>query len=432
MPTLGSPARGFGQRKMTIELESTVDREIEESVREALARCGAAGSVRVSGEEVVAEGYGPTVRLPISDLLRAWPGLAPDVKRRRCTELARLLIQSRNAAAGGPRSSASHGLGGQKTVSWLKIAGGVAVATLAIWGARAWVASRSSLPWARGTEERPTTSASSGADQIERQRRLRAQRVCQNTQTRVERGASVGPTDVEGWVVEILMLRQGNAEMISDPSIDPLIALEPDRRSGRIVWAGAPVLSGLGGPQTRVHLEQASLGGSPEVSALTLTFSGRYVSPYFTKEQRPEMVAFASELSSRLGVDFAGLYGRCASATTHHLGSWFRGADLAKATAALLYVIGSYARTPQLGALAGDSGDRSRLLGTLAEAAARLPRAEVSMLVGRHGGMIAGRPGQSAMLLFPFDDGNRAARASREIVGALSSVPSTHSMQPGH
>jgi hypothetical protein len=56
----------------------------------------------------------------------------------------------------------------------------------------------------------------------------------------------------------------------------------------------------------------------------------------------------------------------------------------------------------------------------MVELTAGLTRSQVSMLIGRHGGMIAGRPGQSASLLFPFDDGNRAARASREIAQTLT------------
>jgi hypothetical protein len=62
---------------------------------------------------------------------------------------------------------------------------------------------------------------------------------------------------------------------------------------------------------------------------------------------------------------------------------------------------------------------RGELLEQLEELTEGLTRTQVSMLIGGHGGMIAGRPGRGASLLFPFDDGNRAARASRELAETL-------------
>ena len=43
------------------------------------------------------------------------------------------------------------------------------------------------------------------------------------------------------------------------------------------------------------------------------------------------------------------------------------------------------------------------------------PHALVASLIGREGGMVMGRPGEAVTLTFPFEDGNRASRLSREI-----------------
>jgi hypothetical protein len=233
----------------------------------------------------------------------------------------------------------------------------------------------------------------------------------------------VGPTDVEGWVVELSMIRQSNAHWLGDGEIDAFISRSPDAGHGHVVWEGASALRGLRGPGTDVSVELSQVGSSAALQSLVITFGGRYVPPYFTAAQRPEFVALASALATRLAADFAGLYARCAAGTTHHLGSWFRGGDPGGAAAALLYIIGSYARSPVLDGVRGSAReppDRSRLLEHMVRLTAGLTRSQVSMLIGRHGGMIAGRPGQTASLLFPFDDGNRAARASREIAQTLT------------
>ncbi|MCA9597419.1 MAG: hypothetical protein KC776_29095 [Myxococcales bacterium] len=398
-----------------------VYREIETLVAEAVARFGAAGEVRIVADQIYLEGYGPPTSAALGGLDAHWDGLAPEVRQRRTTALARELVQKRRASL-PPTARRSFKLPG--FVAPLVI---LALAGVALWFARAWLLPQRGNPTPTTTTPTPNPVASVGADAYEAERRARAERVCQATRSRVMRGATVGPTDVEGWVVELVLLRDGSSgDLTFDPGLGPFVARRPGALSGRFVWPAAEDISGAEGPSTLVTVADASLPNpqQPKHRGVSLTFSGRYVAPYFKDEGRKSFVRVAAALAERLGATHGALYARCAESSTHHLGAWFLGPGPGGAAASLVYWMGAFADPPQLrAALIRHDGvvspEASGTLGQLEDAAKDLTKPRVAKLIGSDGGMIGGHPDGPHAITFPFKDGNRAARASRELAREL-------------
>jgi len=129
-------------------------------------------------------------------------------------------------------------------------------------------------------------------------------------------------------------------------------------------------------------------------------------------------------MSEALGFTSTALFARCEAGRTHHVGSWFRGRDDASASQALLYALGTYAEPPHLSSpflrpVGGSEIDRSIALQNIKRAAARLDRPLLASVLGRQGGMVMGKAGSGVTITFPFRDGNRAARASRQLARVL-------------
>lgn len=285
-----------------------------------------------------------------------------------------------------------------------------------------WLLRRSTSPNASASA---SASAESSADRYERERRERAQRVCEQTAERITRGATISEADVEGWVVEFSAVRAAPAPRPLGEALSPFVQLPEGTRPGRIVWSELPELARLDGPTTRVELSAGS--GEPVPSAparMTLTFSGRYVPPYFVEQQRPAFMRLAAALAEQLDAPYAALYARCEQGTSHHLGAWFRGEQPAGAVAALVVWMGAHATVPfldeaTLGVDAGARLEPGAAFAPVSRHASRLERADVARIIGEHGGMIAGKPAGVTTLSFAFGDGNRATRASLALARAL-------------
>src|SRR6185295_5747574 len=93
-------------------------------------------------------------------------------------------------------------------------------------------------------------------DSDEHERAERAARVCDATRARGLRGAAVGPSDVEGWVVELWALREAAQP---SPAADPALAsfVSASGAAEHIVWKGAPSLAALEGLDTTVTVSEA-------------------------------------------------------------------------------------------------------------------------------------------------------------------------------
>jgi serine/threonine-protein kinase len=264
----------------------------------------------------------------------------------------------------------------------------------------------------------------SALERAEEERRERAARVCNATRTRVARGATVGPTDVEGWVVELALLRDATPTPTAWAGVGAFVTGGQADDGGRIVWTGAPELHDLTGAGTKVFVHERSWSGpARQFQELVLTFHGEYVLPYFRERERIRLIRLAHALATSENATLGALYGRCAEGSAHHMGSWFLGSSPGAATASLLYYMGAHAEPPHLPSeLLSDSPGEALVPGyaltKLLELTRRLERQQVAALVGAHDGMVAG-PAHFTTLGFPFVDSDRAWRASYKIVRAL-------------
>jgi hypothetical protein len=386
------------------------EQEVAAMVGEALPRFGVAGRVELDAAVIRLVGSGPTVSTELGLLLEQWELLPPDERRRRTGELARQLAHKRRAALPAARPANPRWLGRLVLVVVL-----LAVAVLVL----RYQLSRSAQA---ELEAASITSAPSAIDDYERERQQRAERVCEATAARVVRGTAVGPTDVEGWVVELTLLGAGDApNPFEHPALRQFVAFENDER-GSFIWSGSPLLAKLAGPGTFVSVSHADIPDErTKWRGLTLTFHGRYVTPYFARDDRVEFTKIASSLSEQTGAILSSIYARCGHTTTHHLGSWFRGPDPARAALALIYFMGTDSAAPHVRpALLSSTGrpgtvDPQRALEAIGEATKSLTYDRIRTLIGAHGGSIAGPPRGPSIITFSFREGNQASRASYDL-----------------
>ncbi|GMV13168.1 MAG: hypothetical protein AMXMBFR56_13920 [Polyangiaceae bacterium] len=383
--------------------------DLEVMVGEAIARFGMAGDAIVEGGKIRLVGAGPEVSADIAGMTDHWGTLAPELRQRRAAELARRLVTARRAALDGGTSKPRGGV--PRFVAPLAI---VVVAVLAIGLAFRHLTPGGSWSWGSAS---PSASAIS-ADQYERERGERAQRVCEATRARIMRGATIGPTEVEGWVVELALARP-SADPAADPALGEFLTKNPNG-SWRFVWKEAGEIASHEGIGTEVTLapEPVPLDGSPH--GLRLTFAGKYVTPYFYSGERRAFLKLANALTEKLGATHGALYARCALGTTHHLGAWFTGPTPGAAAASLVYWIGAFGDPAQVreSVLFPDGGRDVRAsgaLGRIADKTKSLDRNKVRAVIGQHEGMITGKADGPTTLTFPFADANRAARASFEV-----------------
>jgi hypothetical protein len=387
-------------------------REIQQLIEAALARHGTAGEVQVDERAAHLFGSGRDARVDIDRLIEKWDALPFPERHRECGLIARALAKQRRSLAPKAR------LEGRRPVS---IVGVVAVALLTGGGVYAFGL----------RDETVEPDAASAHDalalelaKVERERDARAERVCNATRTRISRGGTIGPTDAEGWVVELGLLWSG-AEALAQDLGDFIV---PHGETMRVVWAGAPDLKKLEGPGTYVEVLRRTLpeDAAPQYRELRLTLRGEYVLPYFREPERIKLIRFAHALAERNSAMLGALYARCEAGTTHHMGSWFLGNSPGAAASALLYYMGAHAQPPLLPAevLSTRQGvplERAFALDTLLERTRRLERKDVASALGALDGMVAG-PARFTTLGFPFVDSDRALRASFQLVPLLAAA----------
>jgi serine/threonine-protein kinase len=396
--------------------EDVSARDLARRVEEALARFGIAGNVSVTVDMATLHGNGPTVSTELGTLVSEWPALPEDARARRATELARRLSTERRAVAS---LSPSRHAGAP---SWLRPAAlATAVAIAAIVGARLY-----QLHPSDGAAVRPSRVLPK-EDPEERERAARAARVCEATRSRIMRGASIGPTDAEGWVVELWFLRAPErGALLADPSLAEFVTPETQTEKGRITWQGAPTLSTLVGVDTTVAAVAADLttAGAPTYRGARVVFNGRFVAPYFDDTLRRDYVRLVLAMTDALAVDYAALYARCVSGDAHHIGAWFRGPTPGGAVTSLLYSMGAFGDHPELRATllapAGATGrDLAYAFNNVANATSLLRKARIMTMLGPELGMIAGLDGKVSTVTFPFRDANRASRATHAVAREL-------------
>jgi hypothetical protein len=409
-----------------VEGREAVIQEIETRLLETLGRFGVAGTVRIDEGRAVLDGHGPAVSTDVEALVEQWGQLSPHERDRACTDASRRLAAERRALAGSGRIEPHSGVG--PATMW--VGGGLVVLGLLVVGAlvSGWFGAAGSAGQAATTVERRRMDAGIGDfEQYEREREARSARACRATSTRVARGGTVGPADTEGWVVEVALLReQAPSDLSSHPGLTKFLSREPGRTMGRFIWPGASELAGLEGATTQVVVRSAGLegGGSRGWRGVILTFTGKYVRPYFDSAQRSVYQRVAYALVTELGATHAGVYARCATGTLHQLGSWFQGPTAGDAAGAMLYFMRA-ASAPAGGdaqAAHRDGGGKPAppdLLDRIMTATAGLDRTRIATALGAQNGMISGAKQGPNTISFPFRDGNRATRSSYQLAGFL-------------
>jgi hypothetical protein len=414
--------------------------QIRAMVEAELDRRGRPAKLRVEGQCLVAGTGATTARADLKGSLQQWDSLPDDLRDRRVQQIAQLLSERAERA---PIRAPKRRSNGRSLLSFARplLAFALLLTSLAfayrylspnkespLSTAKRWLnqgAVGSAISSAIASATAPTYNASN----IEHEREVIASAACGKSRARVARGASIGPADVEGWQVELVLLRRGPVVDLSQSgALAPFVRRGSGSATGKLVWAKASSLLREDRFDAQVEIRALPPLGEKHVSGVRLLFTGPYVVPYFTEDQRADYFQLADAVADALGATDGGLFAHCADSEAHHVGSWFLGATPGAAVAQMIYFMASYTDLPVLKPeILGKSGDparRGHTFDAINRATGSLDRAAVATLVGGELGMISGRPKRPARLTFPFRDGNRASRSSLEAARSLGLLSS--------
>lgn len=391
--------------------------EIQALVEAELARSSAGTTLRLDGETLVLRRGSQESRADIRGTLAQWDSLPEDLRERRARQIAALLVAEGPVAAQQQQSIAPP----RHELRWFSVFAPLAIVGLtaaAIAVAYHFLAPRGAGLSLLSSSPSAGASSSIGAPlDPDRERSILAGTACNQTRARVARGANVGPADTEGWVVELVLLRRGAPVDLSlTPGLSKFITRAPNSKTGTLTWAPAAHLHAVQRFDAEVRVSPNAPLGTGQVSGLRLVFSGPYVVPYFSEEQRGDYFMLADALAEELSATDGALFAHCANSESHQIGAWFLGSTPGRAVSSLVYFMASYSELPVLkpnvlGAVAGQP-ERGHTFDLISDAASTMDRSAAATLIGRELGMISGRPEHATRLTFPFRDANRAARAS--------------------
>jgi len=403
--------------------------QIQALVARELAQRGVRAALRLEGDFLVLRGAAGETRAELRGTLAQWESLPDDLRERRVRQIAQLLTEGAAVpaqrplpVAPPPEVAARRALG----LRWYSALPPIAFAALtagAVAAAYHYLAPRAEPLPAWSTSASASAAASARIDP-DRERAWRASTACERTRARVAQGASIGPADGEGWVVELTLLRRGApVDLTNAPGLSKFVSRSPGAQTGTLTWAPATHLTAQQRFDAEVSVNASLPLGEARISGLDLVFSGPYVQPYFSEEQRSDYLRLADALAEELGATDGALFARCASSTSHHIGAWFLGKTPGAATASLVYFMAGFTDAPSLKpSVFGDSAgppERGRAFDAINAAAARIDRSTAATLVGRELGSVSGRPEHGFRLTFPFRDADRALRAGVGIARSL-------------
>lgn len=408
--------------------EGEVVEEIRALVEHELEQRGKRATVRAEGNSLVVGRGAAEGRADILGSVAQWDNLPQDLRDKRIVQIAQLLTPGpalATAAAPSKRQTSRPG-----SFSSLAPLGIVLLTLVVLVLAYRFLAPGGAALGGLGRllhgGGAPSASAAVAAPDPDQERAVLASSACDQSRARVARGANVGPADVEGWVVELVLLRRSGsgADLASAPELAKFIQRKPGATLSSVVWPGAKSLFDAKRFDAQVEVRAIPSLGAKHLNGVSLLFSGPYVAPYFTEEQRSDYFMLADALSEALKVTDGALFAHCADADAHHIGSWFLGANPGAAVASVVYFMADFSEAPLLKPdVLGTSTDplrHGRAFDAISAAAESLDRGTAATLIGAELGMISGRPNQPARLTFPFRDANRATRASITAARALS------------
>ena len=375
--------------------------EIEETVGEALGALGVSGAIVVAGSSIELRSGGAPIAIDIDLVLRQWPLLPAEMKRRKAGEIAKRLAEAHEAAIAEGRAVRA-----RRPVApmrfWLAVIAGIAA--LALVGVV-----RMIIPRLRTENVAPKTP--SEPDDARRQRLARA---CDAMRDRLYKGASFGPFATEGWVVELWLARAKGGTMKDNTALLGAIA------GGKVTAATDDQLAEVkdGTVEITDGFSEEMGNRSPAWGGAVLVFREGYARAFLEEHMRPRFVTMAEKLAEASGAEAGALYARCAHVATHDIGAWFHGADSATAVAAMVYQMGFFAEGSVLdrgaiGALRAPGGD----LDALRKAAGGPDGDVLPRIVTAQGGSVSTARGTS--LVFPLSAPMRSIAATRAAAGKM-------------
>jgi len=418
--------------------DEQIVQRIQVMVEAELQRRGWPGKPRIEGQFLIVGKGATEARADLKGTIQQWDSLPEDLIERRIQQMAQLLSEGAKRAPiasrppGQQRAKGSSALVAVKRVLAPLLILGLMVCALGVAyrylspdkqspiAAFEHLLGQSPAGSAIASAQAPTYNASN----IEHERAVIASAACAKSRSRVARGGSVGPADVEGWQVELVLLRRGPALDLSQSSaLAPFMRRDADTKTTKLIWAKANSLMAQERFDAQIEARALPPLGAKNLSGVSFVFSGPYVVPYFTEDQRADYFLLADALAEALGATDGALFARCADSESHHVGSWFLGATPGAAVGSLIYFMDGFTDVPVLKAevLPGgtDPARRSHAFDAIDRAAGSLSRDSVATRMGSELGMISVRPNHPSRLTFPFRDGNRASRAGLDAARAL-------------
>lgn len=384
-------------------MDPEVKREIEAGVREALGLYGVPGDVHLEGRTIELRGSGPPIAIDIDLLGEQWTLLPGDIRARKCAELARRLHEATQAGINAARGSSKPISPANAPRPVLVVPLGGLVLVLIVVFAIVWVWKEKGV--ASSDPEPTARPVHSGPEETTPEMQAR---VCDATRKRIYAGASIGPFDVKGWVIE-LWLASKTAAPGDAPALRALVS------GGKLADAADDELAKL--PDGRAEIVSGFADGdaakSPGWKASIVRFSGAYAPAFLDAQRRPRMLSLAERLADAGQAQAVAFYGRCAHISARDLGAYFRGSDASTTAAALVYSMGFFAESPAvsrsaISALGGGELD------SLKAAATKLDRTTFAQIVGNLGGGIT-ETASGMALTFPLGGPTRATGAARAV-----------------
>ncbi|HET7545565.1 MAG TPA: hypothetical protein VFK05_37115 [Polyangiaceae bacterium] len=421
--------------------DEQIVQQIRAMVEAELQRRGWPDKPRCEGQQIVLGKGATQARADLSGSIKQWDSLPDDLRQRRAQQIAQLLCEATQrgpVVSRRPRESRAKGWNPLsffgRVISFV-----LALAVIVVTYRYVRAPNRANSPLAAvdllldragavassvASAVASTRAPSYDASNAEHERAVIASAACGKSRTRVARGGSVGPTDVEGWQVELVLLRRGPPVNLSQISaLSQFVQRRAGSTTGALVWAKASSLVAEQSSNAQVEVRALPPLGKRNVSGVSFVFSGPYVVPYFTEDLRVDYFRLADAMADALGATDGALFAHCADSEAHHVGAWFLGTTPGSALASLIYFMESYSDMPVLKPeVFGSSTDparRGHAFDSIEQAAGALGRSSVATLVGSELGMISGQPNKPARLTFPFRDGNRASRAGLQAARSL-------------
>ncbi|MEP7123805.1 MAG: serine/threonine-protein kinase [Byssovorax sp.] len=381
------------------------------AVREVLSGFGLAGRVALDGRQLTFQGKGAATSIDAGAAAEQWPLLPPDMQRRKALDLARRMAEAHRVAQRSASSGSLDG-GGESLIPWGalgKATGAAILVAAAVFGGRAYLKSQSEV------QTVPVAPA-----ETPEQASRRVDTACRAVRERIYSGATIGPFDTSGWVVELWLASRPGPVPGADAGAVPSKPVTREALADT-AFAGhlAPRLD-----EALARLPEGTLtltdGAIPATSAAwtgtTLQFGGAYSRAFFEPELRARFLAVADRLFESSGADLGALYARCSGGAVHDVGAWFRGRDPGAAATALLWGVGMFAERPQVNRAALGAAEIDGL--RAAATTAKLDASGLKAMIGVQGGSLTAGPG-AVTLTFPVGGPVRAVGASRTVAKQL-------------